>query len=80
MADAKVIPFDDDRSRGSAQRAARRRPTGGTSRRKADPGGMREMPMSPLPAQQPVLKASDAPDPEPPVQPPAERGGGWDRR
>ena len=25
MADAKVIPFDDDRSRGGAQRPARRR-------------------------------------------------------
>ncbi|MFF8847085.1 1-acyl-sn-glycerol-3-phosphate acyltransferase [Streptomyces sp. NPDC015127] len=36
MADAKVIPFDDDRSRGGAQRPARRRP-GGSTRRKADP-------------------------------------------
>ncbi|MFI2643436.1 lysophospholipid acyltransferase family protein [Streptomyces sp. NPDC018610] len=38
MADAKVIPFDDDRSRGGAgQRPARRRSTGG--RRPAAPGG-----------------------------------------
>ncbi|MFP1628878.1 lysophospholipid acyltransferase family protein [Streptomyces sp. 5K101] len=36
MADAKVIPFDDDRSRGGAQRPPRRRP-GGSARRKADP-------------------------------------------
>ncbi|MFG2723033.1 1-acyl-sn-glycerol-3-phosphate acyltransferase [Streptomyces sp. NPDC048416] len=36
MADAKVIPFDDDRSRQGAQRATRRRPA--TGRRKAEPG------------------------------------------
>ncbi|GHE66711.1 glycerol acyltransferase [Streptomyces longispororuber] len=34
MADAKVIPFDDDRSRGAGQRPPRRRPTG--PRRKGD--------------------------------------------
>ncbi|MFC7310737.1 lysophospholipid acyltransferase family protein [Streptomyces monticola] len=43
MADAKVIPFDDgaaDRSRGGAQRPARRRPA---SRRKGDPSAVREV-------------------------------------
>ncbi|PJE95590.1 glycerol acyltransferase [Streptomyces carminius] len=33
MADAKVIPFDDDRSRGGTGRAARGRPAGGGRRR-----------------------------------------------
>ncbi|MEU0691831.1 lysophospholipid acyltransferase family protein [Streptomyces uncialis] len=36
MADAKVIPFDDDRSRGGAQRPARRR--SGSARRSVPPG------------------------------------------
>ncbi|WP_435600404.1 lysophospholipid acyltransferase family protein [Streptomyces sp. C10-9-1] len=35
MADAKVIPFDDDRSRGGAQRPSRRR-SGGPARRSAE--------------------------------------------
>ncbi|WP_455352287.1 lysophospholipid acyltransferase family protein [Streptomyces sp. SYSU K217416] len=52
MADAKVIPFDDDRSRGSAARPPRRRPAG---RRKTEPAGVpsgvREAPVSALPAQ-----------------------------
>ncbi|WP_328397993.1 acyltransferase family protein [Streptomyces sp. NBC_00390] len=51
MADAKVIPFDDDRSRGGAPRPARRRPAGG-GRRKAEPAAVvREAPVSPLPGQ-----------------------------
>jgi 1-acyl-sn-glycerol-3-phosphate acyltransferase len=52
MADAKVIPFDDDRSRGGgAQRPARRRsPAGG--RRKADPAATGEAVVSALPGPQ----------------------------
>ncbi|MFF3321153.1 lysophospholipid acyltransferase family protein [Streptomyces sp. NPDC002889] len=50
MADAKVIPFDDDRSRGGAQRPARRRPAGG-GRRKAEPTTAVRAPVSPLPGQ-----------------------------
>jgi 1-acyl-sn-glycerol-3-phosphate acyltransferase len=50
MADAKVIPFDDDRSRGAAQRPARRRPAGG-SRRNAEPAPVGEAPVSSLPGQ-----------------------------
>lgn len=33
MADAKVIPFDDDRSRGSAVQRPQRRRSGGTAAR-----------------------------------------------
>ncbi|MDQ0844293.1 lysophospholipid acyltransferase family protein [Streptomyces sp. V1I6] len=52
MADAKVIPFDDDRSRGGgAQRPARRRPASG-SRRKADAAAVRDAALSPLPGPQ----------------------------
>lgn len=52
MADAKVIPFDDDRSRGGgAQRPARRRPTSG-GRRKTEPGAVRDAALSPLPVPQ----------------------------
>ncbi|MEE1943411.1 lysophospholipid acyltransferase family protein [Streptomyces sp. TRM 70361] len=38
MADAKVIPFDDDRSRGGTGRAARGRPAGGGARRRTGAG------------------------------------------
>ncbi|QCX78339.1 2-acyl-glycerophospho-ethanolamine acyltransferase [Streptomyces sp. YIM 121038] len=41
MADAKVIPFDDDRSRGAGQRPPRRRTT--VSRRKGDAAKVREV-------------------------------------
>lgn len=63
MADAKVIPFDDDRSRGGgAQRPARRRsPAGG--RRKADPAATGEAVVSALPGPQ----SDDATD-GPPTQ------------
>ncbi|MFG2649705.1 lysophospholipid acyltransferase family protein [Streptomyces sp. NPDC048436] len=44
MADAKVIPFDDDRSRGGAQRPPRRR---SAPRRKNDPAAVREVPAMP---------------------------------
>ncbi|MGW0531026.1 lysophospholipid acyltransferase family protein [Streptomyces sp. NPDC003032] len=47
MADAKVIPFDDDRSRGGAQRAPRRRPV---PRRTGDPVAVSEV--KALPGQQ----------------------------
>ncbi|MFI2620637.1 lysophospholipid acyltransferase family protein [Streptomyces sp. NPDC018584] len=40
MADAKVIPFDDDRSRGGAQRTPRRRPA---PRRTGDAGSVTEV-------------------------------------
>ncbi|MFF6997919.1 lysophospholipid acyltransferase family protein [Streptomyces sp. NPDC008313] len=50
MADAKVIPFDDDRSRGGgAQRPARRRGTG--SRRTGEPAAVREVQPLPGPAE-----------------------------
>ncbi|MFJ8072354.1 lysophospholipid acyltransferase family protein [Streptomyces sp. NPDC096176] len=52
MADAKVIPFDDDRSRGGgAQRPVRRRSAAG-GRRKADPAVGRDTAVSPLPGRQ----------------------------
>ncbi|TXS56297.1 lysophospholipid acyltransferase family protein [Streptomyces sp. t39] len=57
MADAKVIPFDDDRSRGGAQRPARRRPAGAGRRKpEADTGGepaAAEQPAGPSAAQLP---------------------------
>ncbi|MCX4818517.1 acyltransferase family protein [Streptomyces sp. NBC_01142] len=89
MADAKVIPFDDDRSRGSAQRSVRRRPAGG-GRRKTEPVAVREMPVSPLPGQQGQPQDGDVrgavrnaragfqeqgQEPEP-----AGTGASWDRR
>ncbi|WP_372350345.1 lysophospholipid acyltransferase family protein [Streptomyces sp. KL116D] len=76
MADAKVIPFDDDRSRGAAGKGAvRRRGPGGSGRRKGEPAAVREV--QPLPVQQAV----PVPEPEEPAVPekPEERGG-WDRR
>ncbi|MGW7289181.1 1-acyl-sn-glycerol-3-phosphate acyltransferase [Streptomyces sp. NPDC054847] len=52
MADAKVIPFDDDRSRGgAAQRPARRRSASG-GLRKAEPAVARDAALSPLPGPQ----------------------------
>ncbi|NEC83385.1 glycerol acyltransferase, partial [Streptomyces sp. SID7958] len=51
MADAKVIPFDDDRSRGnSAQRASRRR---GAGNRRPDPGSSAVGEVQPLPGRGP---------------------------
>ncbi|MEU6216556.1 lysophospholipid acyltransferase family protein [Streptomyces sp. NPDC047022] len=56
MADAKVIPFDDDRSRGAAvQRPPRRRSAG--SRRKSEPAVVREV--QPLPG--PGITQDDGP-------------------
>ncbi|MER5463727.1 lysophospholipid acyltransferase family protein [Streptomyces sp. NPDC002668] len=84
MADAKVIPFDDDRSRGSAQRSARRRPAG-SSRRKAEPAAVREVPVSQLPGQQKdgeprgAVRAPEAGQKPLTGQEPTG-GGGWERR
>ncbi|PSM38698.1 glycerol acyltransferase [Streptomyces dioscori] len=88
MADAKVIPFDDDRSRGSAvQRPARRRGAG--SRRKGEPTAVHEV--QPLPAR--TIPQDDVPvtREEPAAGSPAEtaagaaavekpRDDGWERR
>jgi 1-acyl-sn-glycerol-3-phosphate acyltransferase len=76
MADAKVIPFDDDRSRGGAvQRPPRRRSAG--SRRKGDPVGVREVQHLPgmgFPRDDvPVTREEE------PVQQP-QAGGGLERR
>jgi 1-acyl-sn-glycerol-3-phosphate acyltransferase len=79
MADAKVIPFDDDRSRGSAQRSARRRPAGG-SRRKAEPAAVREVPVSPVPAQGVVRAAESIGQGPPAVQERVGGSAGWERR
>ncbi|MFF1479294.1 lysophospholipid acyltransferase family protein [Streptomyces sp. NPDC058301] len=62
MADAKVIPFDDDRSRGGAQRPGRRRPGG---RRGAAPEAAAEAapaPVSALPGQQAVSQGRQGPE------------------
>ncbi|MGW7464918.1 lysophospholipid acyltransferase family protein [Streptomyces xantholiticus] len=70
MADAKVIPFDDDRSRGGGtQRPTRRRsPAGG--RRTAEPAVAGEAVVSPLPGSQAGDAAADGAG-VPPVQPAA---------
>jgi 1-acyl-sn-glycerol-3-phosphate acyltransferase len=81
MADAKVIPFDDDRSRGSSagsgKAAGRRRgPTGFGTRRRGEPSAVREV----QPLQVPEL-ARPEPDPEPAADPePAVERGGLERR
>ncbi|MGW7368620.1 lysophospholipid acyltransferase family protein [Streptomyces sp. NPDC054841] len=89
MADAKVIPFDDDRSRnGTPQRSVRRRP--GAGRRKAAEVAAREIPVGTVPGQLGGERtaardaAADAgtgsgmaSDGSPRVP---ETGGGWDRR
>lgn len=69
MADAKVIPFDDDRSRGAAGKGARRRGQAGGGRRKGEAAAVHEV--QPLPVQEP--------EPAPEPQEERERGG-WDRR
>ncbi|MFD5429973.1 lysophospholipid acyltransferase family protein [Streptomyces sp. NPDC127084] len=52
MADAKVIPFDDDRSRtGASQRPVRRRPGAGRRRPPAEAVAMREVPTGAVPGQ-----------------------------
>ncbi|MFD7709158.1 lysophospholipid acyltransferase family protein [Streptomyces sp. NPDC059785] len=78
MADAKVIPFDDDRSRGGAVQRPPRRRSGG-SRRKGEPAVVREV--QPLPGrthtQDDVLVTQEKA--EAPEQAPA-RDGGLERR
>jgi 1-acyl-sn-glycerol-3-phosphate acyltransferase len=79
MADAKVIPFDDDRSRGGAvQRPSRRRSAG--SRRKGEPVVVREV--QPLPGRIPTQDDVPVTREEQPVQPVSEPqdGGGLERR
>ncbi|MEV6024646.1 lysophospholipid acyltransferase family protein [Streptomyces sp. NPDC052036] len=84
MADAKVIPFDDDRSRGAAaQRPQRRRSAG--SRRKGEPAAVREVqplpgsetPQDPQDSQGPQDESPVTREEEPPVRP---RDGGVERR
>ncbi|MGV9885273.1 lysophospholipid acyltransferase family protein [Streptomyces sp. NPDC003006] len=93
MADAKVIPFDDDRSRGGAQRAPRRR---SAPRRTGDPVAVSEV--KALPGQQhgPQDTSQDGQQGGQPVGRPGEgsrveraepreraprpRDSGWDRR
>ncbi|MBK3588463.1 glycerol acyltransferase, partial [Streptomyces sp. MBT57] len=89
MADAKVIPFDDDRSRsGSASRPARRRTGAGSGGGRGDGS---TAPVSALPGgrlpESPSDGAEGAQDPQRPqeeavggVGAPADAGGGWDRR
>ncbi|UGY92903.1 lysophospholipid acyltransferase family protein [Streptomyces gobiensis] len=80
MADAKVIPFDDDRSRGTGNTAGRGRRSG---RRKGDAAP--SLASVPVTGQSPAQQAEAAP--EPPSGPLAESrlldrllGGGWDRK
>ncbi|MFI1017333.1 lysophospholipid acyltransferase family protein [Streptomyces sp. NPDC020965] len=85
MADAKVIPFDDDRTRGSVPRAGRRRPSGPPGgRRGADPAAVRDNPVTSLPgARTPAVDAAGDPgEQEPPVRDGQDGapGGGWDQK
>lgn len=85
MADAKVIPFDDDRSRsGGGSRPARRRTGSGSGGRgdgstapvSALPGGR-----LPDPPEEAAARAQEPQEaPESPVGEAGEAGGGWDRR
>ena len=76
MADAKVIPFDDDRSRGGAvQRPSRRRSAG--SRRTGEPVAVREV--QPLPGR--AVQRDDVPvtrEEQPPQEP--REASGLERR
>lgn len=77
MADAKVIPFDDDRSRGAAvQRPPRRRSAG--SRRKGEPVVVREV--QPLPGR--TVPQDDVPvtHEEQPSRGPQQGGTGLEQR
>ncbi|MGK5500153.1 lysophospholipid acyltransferase family protein [Streptomyces sp. URMC 125] len=79
MPDAKVIPFDDDRSRGGPTRAGKGRTAGGRRRGGAEDGQPdREAPdvrQTPL-AAVPEAPESGAPEPEPGPGPRGEPGGG----
>ncbi|MFD5123756.1 lysophospholipid acyltransferase family protein, partial [Streptomyces sp. NPDC058385] len=77
MADAKVIPFDDDRSRtGSGKVVPRRR--GASGRRKGEPAAVREV--APLPGQQDHEPSPPAAAREPDPRERPQAGGGLDRR
>lgn len=76
MADAKVIPFDDDRSRaGGSARPARRR-SAGSGRGPTAASAVGTAAVSALPGQQDASKPQEEPE-----RPGAGDGpGGWDRR
>ncbi|MFE7135987.1 lysophospholipid acyltransferase family protein [Streptomyces sp. NPDC057638] len=78
MADAKVIPFDDDRTRGGAPRSGRRRSAGAA---RASGSTERENPVSPLPGARRAEDQPPAADDQPPTPPDSSSGGGgWDDR
>ncbi|MFD9423940.1 MULTISPECIES: lysophospholipid acyltransferase family protein [unclassified Streptomyces] len=78
MADAKVIPFDDDRSRsGGAPRSARRRTGAGSGATGQGEGAT--APVSALPGGQVPESAAAPPQESQGAQEGPERGG-WDRR
>ncbi|MFF2508780.1 lysophospholipid acyltransferase family protein, partial [Streptomyces sp. NPDC058067] len=76
MADAKVIPFDDDRSRGGVGKVVPRR-RGASGRRKGEPMAVREV--APLPGQQDGEPSPGAGRYEAPPERPRD-GGGLERR
>ncbi|GBQ01994.1 glycerol acyltransferase [Streptomyces spongiicola] len=89
MADAKVIPFDDDRSRnGAPQRSVRRR--AGSGRRRSAAESAREITVGSVPGQlggdravqkQAAARGGAGADGEPPRGPGPDRTAtGWDRR
>ncbi|HEY9440756.1 MAG TPA: lysophospholipid acyltransferase family protein [Streptomyces sp.] len=84
MADAKVIPFDDDRSRsGGAQRAERRRTGAGGGSFGPSPVKAGAAPVSALPGGQvPAGHAEEGASAEMPSKDAQEGtgGGGWERR
>lgn len=82
MADAKVIPFDDDRSRsGGSPRSARRRSAGGGSRGQGPSAAsvVGTAAVSALPGQQDASLPQEEPQQAGQPLEGAERGG-WDRR
>ncbi|MFJ4715125.1 lysophospholipid acyltransferase family protein [Streptomyces sp. NPDC088785] len=85
MADAKVIPFDDDRSRGAAGKAPARR-RGPSGRRRGDTAAVREVAAVPEPQPSPdasgasgASRASGA-EADGAGADPAAPSRGWDRR
>ncbi|MER6719544.1 lysophospholipid acyltransferase family protein [Streptomyces halstedii] len=78
MADAKVLPFDDDRSRSGAGRRRGTQPGGGRQAPSAGGGA----PVSALPGTRPhVDPAGPEPGAQAPQEPPEGSGrGDWDRR
>ncbi|MFI6039663.1 lysophospholipid acyltransferase family protein [Streptomyces sp. NPDC051315] len=85
MADAKVIPFDDDRSRGSAVQRPSRRRSAGSRRTSGEPAPVREIgevgEVQPLPTR--AVPQDDDPvtgTGQDQPQPPREDTGGLERR